>query len=465
MDVVPVAQPNAPLQGNALGLHEDACGYGYYGEPIVHDGTLLLPRQSYDYALNASIVSLSAFDVNGASGPSLIREVALPQSENSYNSAVWLEANDALVALQISETWDWVSTPNGADGGAPINEGVAAPSTPMQVPSPGLAAAPVSTQGNDSNVVVSEAPAGDAGVADVWSGGNSGGYDYGYWNNGYSRYTRSARLSVVDLRDVASSMAVTTLDVPQDWVDNGFARGSNDVSVSYASPKAGAYGMVAGGDIVASQHRVLQEDGIRYYIDRLDVSNPTTPNWLPPANIPGAVVSLAQDDIQLVTVDEVALPLSEAECVQGNYNDFVVCYNRAVELSALTLETNRAVRTKQVRLGTSRQWFTLAIDEAAVYVGTNATADVRAYSPELDALGQFSVEDRSDGSLTVIAGHAAGYEYGPSGYRLYSTSGNALHSLGFINLSENGWCGNWAVYGTEAYCGDGYDGVVHTTLE
>lgn len=476
LDTVPVTQPNASLQANALALREDACGYSYYGEPIVHNGTLLLPRQGYDYSLNASVVSLSAYDVSNASGPRLLSEAQLPQSENSYNNATWLEANNALVGLQISETWEWVPT-NGADGGSVVNSwdppasdtptmtGVVAPvATSFPPAAPAMAPTPVSTQGNDSNgevVLVSDA-AGDAGVVEVWSGWNSDGYDYNY-NSGYTRYSRSVRVSVIDLRDVTDGMAVTNLDVPQEWVDNGFARRPNNAGVDYASPRAGAYGLVAGGNVVASQHAVQQGDGIRYYIDRLDVTDPTAPTWLPEANIPGSVVALAADDVHLVTADDVALPLAEAECVQSG-GQYVVCYNRGVELSALTLETDRAVRTQRVRLGTSRQSFGLGIDENAVYV-VGDSADIRAYSFELGSLGQLTPDTGEYTYLNAVANHIAGYEYDPGGYRLYSTSGNALHSIGFINRDENRCYGTWAVSGTQAYCAHGYNGVVHTTLE
>lgn len=40
-----------------------------------------------------------------------------------------------------------------------------------------------------------------------------------------------------------------------------------------------------------------------------------------------------------------------------------------------------------------------------------------------------------------------------------------MHSVGFLDLSQIDWCGNWALRGTDAYCADGYDGVLHTTLE
>lgn len=470
LDVVPVTQPDAPLQQNALALPDDACGYGYYGAPIVHEGKLLLPRQGYDYTLNASVVSVSAFDVSDAAGPRLLSQAQLPQSENSYNSAVWLEANDALVALQVSETWEWVPN-NGADGGAPMEtwepavSDIPAVIAPVATTPPMMAVLPEATQSDDSNtevVEVSDAP-GDAGV-----GWNSGGYYYdtyyGNWYGGYTRYSRSARLSVVDLRDVDEGMAVTNLDVPQEWMDNGFARGPTNVGVEYASPNAGAYGLVVGGNVVASQHAIRQADGLRYYIDRLDVTNPSTPTWLPEANIPGAVVSLAADDTQLVTVDEVALALAEADCIQSGGN-YVVCYNRAVELSALTLETNRAVRTKRLRLGSSRQPFYLGVDDSAVYVMAYDGDELRAYSQDLDDLGQVALDENGSRYLSQVAEHVASYQYYPAGYQLYSTSGNTLHSAGFINRETNRCYGSWTVAGTEAYCANGYGGVVHTTLE
>lgn len=469
MDVVPLTTPNAPLQPNALALREEACGYSYYEEPIIHEGKLLLPRQGYDYTLNTRTVAISAYDISGASGPTLVREVTLPTMDSDYYGTTWFETNNALVALQTSETWEWVPTSSsGVDGGVAASTGEL-PNNPVVTATPPSAPAvsptPVATVAAVATVTIEEASpaeAGDAGAPVTW---DEYDYDNGYGYGGYSLYSRSARVSVIDLRDIAGEMPVTSLDVPQDWIDQGFGQGPSNVGVAYTGANAGAWGLVAGGDVVASQHAVEEGNGVRYFADRLDVSDPSTPTWLPQANIPGPVLSLAQDDVHLVTVDEVVLPLSEAECVENEYNDFLACYNRAVQLSALTLESNRAVRTATVRLGTNRQWFTLAQTNDAIYVAADAVAGVRAYSQELAALGSLPTEGQNYSYLTTLAGHVANYSYEPRGYTLYSTAGNALHSVGFLNLQTSGWCYAWSIDGDDVYCANGYRGVVHTTLE
>jgi hypothetical protein len=60
------------------------------------------------------------------------------------------------------------------------------------------------------------------------------------------------------------------------------------------------------GDVVASQHQVELDDGsgrVRYYLDRIDLSDPSDPVFLDRVNIPGQLVRYDHERARLVTID------------------------------------------------------------------------------------------------------------------------------------------------------------------
>src|SRR5690606_31788704 len=89
----------------------------------------------------------------------------------------------------------------------------------------------------------------------------------------------------------------------------------------------GGYGRqnaLVSGNTVASQHQEPLEDGsgrVRYYLDRIDVSDPASPVLMPKVNIPGSVVHFDADEGRIVTIDyRVATKpaFTASDCYSGN---------------------------------------------------------------------------------------------------------------------------------------------------
>ncbi len=419
IDVVPVSTPNAPIQPSALTLDAaSSCNSVSYFRPIARDGIVYLPRQVYDYVDYTSNVTLLAVDVTNPSGPTKLTELGLAEDAGDLEDIRVLKTQNALVVSQRRASYEWVEVEGSGEG--------------------------------DST----------AGAAQTMDYFEDDYYDYGYYDT-----VRKLRLDVVDTREVGATLNVATVDVDQEWLDNGFASSSDQISMS--GDNGYQHSLVAGGNLVVSQHRVYEPDGsgYRYFAERLDVSNPAQPRWLAAVNVPGQALALSDDDVHLVTADSVTVPLDEAECSQSEYDDYIVCYNRMIELSALTLEEQRAVRHAKVRLGSNNTSYSVAFDSTALYTQRNDydsnNDDVVAYAYDLEPLGKLQAYP---GSLTDWYGVPAlvGYSEGYQSAALISTESGELKETA---RAADVQCDPAVVGETAVYCAAGFDGVDVTPLE
>ena len=132
----------------------------------------------------------------------------------------------------------------------------------------------------------------------VWPGSNFvqfGAQVYLQSSAGFHDMFQNSELAGIDFSDPDDPIAV---NVPQRTFEN--QRGS----------------MIAGeGEIIFTHSEEVPDDETRlkFFMDRLDVSDPSKPKWLPKINIPGSAVHYSKETSVLVTVDYTLSSWSGAE--------------------------------------------------------------------------------------------------------------------------------------------------------
>jgi hypothetical protein len=161
------------------------------------------------------------------------------------------------------------------------------------------------------------------------------------------------------------------------------------------------------GDIVASQHEEEVEDGtgrVRYYFDRIDVSNPAEPRLLPEVNIPGSVVHFDADKNRIVTIDS---PLSEKstktpeDCYDNNSNaiyDYVAerCRIYRRRPNVLDLEGDIAVLKDSRELDQEAWAGSIAISENRIFYQVSVWDETAPNAPPKQSVHVLSYNARGD---------------------------------------------------------------------
>jgi hypothetical protein len=126
---------------------------------------------------------------------------------------------------------------------------------------------------------------------------------YGY-NPLTRRHTpRKVAYDVFDLEDPRAPRFATHFQLP-----DKVARGGWGIGAGYETSSERFEGddVIVDGDYVLSQHEESTDDPkgrVRYYLDRLDVSNPKRPKLLAPINIPGLLARYEPQHNRLLTFD------------------------------------------------------------------------------------------------------------------------------------------------------------------
>ena len=139
---------------------------------------------------------------------------------------------------------------------------------------------------------------------------------------------------IIDLSDPSELKVVKRFEVPSLLASGGWGYGMSGctVDMDYGWWGYSGYGSeqnaLVSGDLVVSQHEEALSDGsgrVRYYLDRIDVSNPQKPVLLPQVNIPGNVVHFDGDTQRIVTIDYLfdEKPARDwDECYGGNFTSY-----------------------------------------------------------------------------------------------------------------------------------------------
>jgi uncharacterized secreted protein with C-terminal beta-propeller domain len=153
----------------------------------------------------------------------------------------------------------------------------------------------------------------------------------------------------------------------------------------YYGSGAGYGNALVSGDVVASQHyeRVDSAGRVKYFLDRIDVSDPANPVLLDGVNIPGTVIHFDAASNQILTLDYVRDTVQTA--------DFQACYQRAPytyfdeklgecsvfqrTLNSLVLEDGVARRLSNIKIDDTWRTLQIAVSEDRVFVTQQKIVD------------------------------------------------------------------------------------------
>ncbi len=208
---------------------------------------------------------------------------------------------------------------------------------------------------------------------------------------------------IIDLRTPEAPVHASTFDVPRLLADYGWGMPIPYCAIDmywgwwggyyypyyypfyyYGYPRGYGNALVS-GDIVASQHyEVVDYAGrVKYYLDRIDVSDPENPQLLEPINIPGSVVHFDADDSEIITLDYVrdVVPTDDFDaCYQLSpyaYFDERLgeCNVFQRTLNSLTLEDDKARRLSSVLIDDEWRTTAVAVSDERVFLTQQQVPD------------------------------------------------------------------------------------------
>jgi uncharacterized secreted protein with C-terminal beta-propeller domain len=324
--------------------------------------------------------------------------------------------------------------------------------------------------------------------------GRSTGYYYYDYDGTRQGTPPRYQYDVIDLSDPAAPEVVNRFEVPEaiaggGWGYIGFGGCMIDMAWGWwGGGYWGNSGALTDGDLVVSQHSepiAGQRGAVRYYLDRIDVSDPRNPVVMTKVNIPGNVVHFNADTNELVTVDY-------NETIEGgrNYED---CYARGAgswydervggcrvqrrSINALVLEGNRAVRTSQVQLDRDEYTPSIAVSDTRVFYTTSDFPNYYYTNGETPSTSvTLNTLRLAGGALEALEpvdlGNAPSYYYGDlraRGERVFELRDGTLTVVDTtddlpvaqkkFDLPGYSWCQALEVSGDSAYCAMGQRGV------
>jgi hypothetical protein len=257
-------------------------------------------------------------------------------------------------------------------------------------------------------------------------------------------------------------------------------------------PGSGASALVS-GDIVASNHSVPLDDGtdrVRYYLDRLDVSDPEDPRLLPEINIPGQLTSFDAARGFLLTVEDGFQKVDADDWEDCTWRSSRAFFDEATGqcrlydrlLNALVLEGNVARRVSQADLDGELVSTQLAFSADRVFVARLEAGryqyDAVNPTPRRREVVSFSIQGNGQlGRLPSVSfGKGEPYGWWPEmvarGTRAFLTD---LNEMTVIDTSVPSapslkkhempgyYCSSLQVSGDKAYCAMNQYGV--TTID
>jgi uncharacterized secreted protein with C-terminal beta-propeller domain len=321
--------------------------------------------------------------------------------------------------------------------------------------------------------------------------------------------TITASYQTVDVRSPEAPKLAGELAVPEGMVDRGWGRFFGFCGLDMGWGWGGYYGygyngyqnstVLVSGDIIASSHvEALPDDPTRgrYYLDRLDVSDPEKPVFLDTVNIPGRVAHFEADTGRLLTIERIAerVNLTREECwarssaeptVTWVYTDDYAqgyCEDGRQTLHLLTLTDEGAELVQSTRLD-GDGWYLreTAITSERVFVKQfqlEQVTDATGYTYWQTARERLNVRDQSlDSIATIDRGANAVWGWQPlraRGTRAFSADTGKLdvfdatdpEAVGFYSKQLRGYgCNELEVRGDVALCSQGKKGVERISLE
>jgi uncharacterized secreted protein with C-terminal beta-propeller domain len=326
--------------------------------------------------------------------------------------------------------------------------------------------------------------------------GRSSGYDYyNYYDaNGNAVGTPPRYFyDVIDLSEPAAPAVVKRFELPEAISAGGwgyYGMGGCTIDLAWGWYGGGySAGTLTDGDLVISQHAVPLNNywnQVRYYLDRIDVSDPTNPVVLPSVNIPGNVVHFNASTGELVTVDyqeTVESPGAGEDCSSLGawaYYDSQArgCRVQRRSINALVLEGNRAVRTSQVALDREQRTGSIAVSNSRVFYTTSdfPQYDANGFYTQTNPNATLNTLRITDGVLEPLAPLDLGargpyywsdlkargeraFDIGSSTLTVVDTADGDAPVQKTFELPSYSYCSAFEVSGDAAYCAMGQRGV------
>lgn len=323
---------------------------------------------------------------------------------------------------------------------------------------------------------------------------------YRYDADGEEREAPRYSYDVYDLATPTRPAHTTRFDVPERFAAGGWGWGPYGCGIDFGwgwwYPGYDSTAAIVSGDIVASNHAEPLDDGtgrVRYYLDRLDVSDPRAPRMLDAINIPGQLAHFDAAAGYLVTLQDVLRETSRADdwsdCDGVGPRTFFdrderECRVYERHLNALRIDGDVARRVSRVNLDADGHSREVAVSPERVFVALE-TPSAREeewgtwYEPTDQRVATWAIG--ADGRLEALGvtpiDTAGGYWWWPRliarGTRAFMTQAHEMTIVDAtdpraVEVTERdmpGWyCSSLEVDGDRAYCATGMTGVVTIDL-
>ncbi len=304
--------------------------------------------------------------------------------------------------------------------------------------------------------------------------------------------TQTVEYQVFDIRNPRAPTKTTTFEVPATLSRWGWASFVGGCGLDMGWGWGGYYSdttSIVSGDVVASSHSEPLEDDrtqARFYLDRLDVSDPESPKLLPSVNVPGNVIHYDHGSARVWTQETLYTPLKVGrdDCWERQetdpavmmlyFNDSWSCSAAERSVHVLDITDNRATLTASMPLENGdwhmstmavtdkrlfiKQFEPQIINEAEYRYWTEGTQRVLVLNPELERLGVLEVPDTARGWAPMRARGTRAFEPFAGEVVVYDAADPDNLTASTKEISGFG-CSEIEVRGDVAFCAQGKRGV------
>ena len=228
--------------------------------------------------------------------------------------------------------------------------------------------------------------------------GRSRGY-YDYSARGVQTNAPQYFYDVIDLANPSAPAIASRFEVPAQTAGYGWGwfggAGGCTMDMGWGwYGGGGSYAELTAGDLVVSQHAEPVRGStteVKYFLDRIDVSDPYNPQMLPAINIPGTAIHFNAETNELVTLDyaESIESASDAQdCYMRGYSAYFDtnpsrCRVTRRSLNSLVLEGDRAVRRSELALDATRRTTNIAVSNSRIFFTTSEFPAPSVYRAEV----------------------------------------------------------------------------------
>lgn len=268
-------------------------------------------------------------------------------------------------------------------------------------------------------------------------------FDYGFWwfDGFYDYGVPAARSAIVHTSDAIAMLEASYSDgMTTRWLRVLDVRDASQpgITVVMLPTELGQGGLLVDGDTVVTSHYEDDEGGARFFIDRIDISDPSAPALLRPINVPGTVLHFDGAARRAITADLVRVEREQRsweECSE-RFATFEYEYESSADESGWCTGYRQRLHLLRAEDGGAELLDSYAIDAKQALRSSAVGSDVLFASV---GTGTYR------GWLAVDC-------WGPCGYQasepstlvaLSNITGNAFDSS-TLEIDEGAWWGWWS---------------------